>query len=65
MEYWSDGVMECWGRWAAQHSSTPLLHHPSSSVMFAMAVTTDNSPLVRELQLLPGLQLKLAEPMAR
>jgi UDP-N-acetylmuramate dehydrogenase len=48
-----------------QHSSTSLLHHASSSVMFAMARTNDDAPLVRELRSLAGLQLKLAEPLAR
>jgi len=33
--------------------------------MFAMAVANDDSPLVRELRSLPGLRLKLAEPLAR
>jgi len=34
-------------------------------VMLAMAVAEDDSPLVRELRSLPGLRLKLAEPLAR
>lgn len=33
--------------------------------MLAMAVAEDDSPLVRELRSLPGLRLKLAEPLAR
>ncbi len=33
--------------------------------MLAMSKEQEESPLVRELQSLPGLQLKLAEPMAR
>lgn len=52
-----------WGK--TQHSSNPILHHSSSSVMFAMVVVNDESPLVREIRRLPGLQLKLAEPLAR
>jgi len=52
-----------WGK--TQHSSASLLHHASSSVMFAMARTNNDAPLVRELRSLSGLQLKLAEPLAR
>lgn len=33
--------------------------------MFAMAIASDDSPLVRELKSLAGLKLKLAEPLAR
>ncbi len=52
-----------WGK--TQYSNTPLLHHSSLMVMFAMAVANDDSPLVRELRSLPGLRLKRAEPLAR
>lgn len=33
--------------------------------MFAMAIASDESPLVRELKSMPDLKLKLAEPLAR
>ncbi len=55
MEYWEDAGMP----------STPILHHFNECVMLAMSKEQDESPLVRELRSLPGLRLKLAEPLAR
>jgi len=49
----------------AQHSGIPVFHHSNSIVMFAMAIASDESPLVRELKSMPDLKLKLAEPLAR
>ena len=60
MKNWSDGVLG-----GAARSSTPTLTHSKSMVMFAMAIATDDAPLVRELKSLAGLKLKLAEPLAR
>jgi UDP-N-acetylmuramate dehydrogenase len=48
-----------------QHSNTPILHHSSSIVMFAMARETDESPLAQELKGIAGLRVKTDEPLAR
>jgi len=60
LESWSRG-----GRGKAQDSNTPTLHLSNEYVMLAMSKTQEESPLVRELRSLPGLRLKLAEPLAR
>jgi UDP-N-acetylmuramate dehydrogenase len=48
-----------------QHSITPGLHHSNSTVMFAMARETNESPLVQELKQIAGLRVKIDEPLAR
>jgi UDP-N-acetylmuramate dehydrogenase len=48
-----------------QHSNTPALHHSNSTVMFAMAGETNQSPLLQELKQISGLRVKLDEPLAR
>ena len=52
LEYWRIG-----GSGAA--------HHSGSAVMFAMAKTTDDVPLVHDLASVPGVRLRLDEPLAR
>lgn len=56
--------MEQWvGR--GHYSSTPSLHYSSPRSMFAMAKTTDDVPLTRDLAAIAGVRLRLDEPLAR
>ena len=48
----------------AQYSNTPVLQH-SKNPMVPMKREADETELVRELKLIPGLKLKLSEPLAR
>jgi len=54
MEYWGDN-----------RSSTPLLRYSNLRVLLTMTTPTYESPLARELKEIPGLRVKLAEPLAR
>ena len=45
-----------------QYSITPSLQ---STVMFAMAIATDNAPLFDDLSSVSGVRLRLDEPLAR
>lgn len=54
MEYWGDNS-----------SSTPLLQYSNLRVLLTMTTPTYESPLARELKEIPGLRVKLAEPLAR
>jgi len=60
LEYWRIG-----GSGAAHHSTTPILHHSGSAVMFAMAKITDDVPLAHDLAAIAGVRLRLDEPLAR
>ena len=46
-------------------SSTPLLQYSNLRVLLTMTTPTYESPLARELKEIPGLRVKLAEPLAR
>lgn len=49
-----------------QYSNTPALQYSSSQpAILAMPTDTDDTPLVQELKLVPGLKLKISEPLAR
>ena len=54
--------MEYWGN---NSSSTPLLQYSNLRVLLTMTTPTYESPLARELKEIPGLRVKLAEPLAR
>lgn len=54
MEYWRD-----------HRPSTPLLKYSNLRVLLTMTTPTYESPLARELKEIPGLRVKLAEPLAR
>lgn len=54
MEYWGD-----------RRPGTPSLRYAISRVLMTMNKPTDESPLARELKEIPGLKLKVAEPLAR
>ena len=48
-----------------QYFNTPALHYSRSQSMLAMARATDDSLLVQEIAAVPGVRLKLDEPLAR
>jgi len=60
LDYWSIGETG-----VAHRSITPVLDHPGSAVMFAMAKKSDQEPLEADLSSLLGVRLKLDEPLAR
>lgn len=51
--------------WGDNRPSTPLLLYSNSRVLLTMTTPTYDSPLARELKEIPGLRVKLAEPLAR
>jgi len=51
--------------WGGNRPSTPLLQHSNLRVLLTMTTPTYESPLARELKEIPGLRVKLAEPLAR
>ena len=53
------------GYWGDNRSSTPLLQYSNLRVLLTMTTPTYESPLARELKEIPGLRVKLAEPLAR
>ena len=65
MEYWSAGVVAEEGSFdspSLHFSSTPILPFEP---MLAMNEKTDEAPLARDLKRIPGVKLKLDEPLAR
>ena len=51
--------------WGDNRPITPLLKYSNSCVLPTMTTPTNESPLTRELKEIPGLRVKLAEPLAR
>ncbi len=51
--------------WGDNRPSTPVLQHSNLRVLLTMTTPTYDSPLARELKEIPGLRVKLAEPLAR
>ncbi len=49
----------------ARSFNTPSLHDSKPFAMFAMAQTSEETPLIGELNLIAGLTVKTAEPLAR
>ncbi|MGH7875172.1 MAG: UDP-N-acetylmuramate dehydrogenase [Candidatus Binatia bacterium] len=59
-EYWSTGVMGGLAR-----PNTPLLQYSNAFAVFAMAPPSNDAPLAAALKQIAGLQVKIAEPLAR
>ena len=57
-------MMECRAS-PAHYSNTPLLQFAHSDVMLAMAENKHGSLLAQELAALPGVTVKIVEPLAR
>ena len=55
MEYWGD----------RRRPNTPALQYSNSCALLMMTQSSYESPLVRELKEIPGLKVKVAEPLAR
>jgi len=64
LEYWSNGVMEQWVG-SGLYSSTPSPLYSRSQPIIAMARAQEASRLVADLSPVPGVRLKLDEPLAR
>src|SRR5215470_7994644 len=48
-----------------QHSNAPTLHYSKVFLMIPMATEGDEKMLVEELERIPSLRVKVAEPLAR
>jgi UDP-N-acetylmuramate dehydrogenase len=60
LEYWSIGVLE-----DGVFAVTPSLHRTHDSMLLPMRKEGDETLLAQELKLIPGLTVKVSEPLAR